>query len=267
MINFKKLIKAGVLSLAFLYCAVLAVLYFAQDSLVFPAPSAVVETLPDYADYAEMQTADGITLKHVRLRGDEGAPKIMFFHGNGALAAYEIERGRILQENGFDVLLVEYRGYGGSGGEPSAEALLKDSLEVYDWYKEDPSDWVFLYAHSLGTGVASYVASQRPVRSMALEAPYAVFSDVAASKHPIFPVRALFKHEINSAEYLKDNDTPVLITHGKRDQVIPLEFGKALYDSLDAENARMEVIENAGHNDLTRHGSIDLALGHFSKSF
>ena len=253
--------------LAFVYLAVLAVLYFAQDNLVFPAPGAVVEVLPEDAEYAEMQTDAGAILRHVRLRGDEGAPKLMFFHGNGTVAAYEIERGRVLQENGFDVLLVEYRGYGGSGGAPSAEALLKDSLEVYDWYNEDESDWVFLYGHSLGTGIASYVASERPVRSMVLEAPYPALSDIAASKHPIFPVRTLLKHKIKPAEYLNGNETPILIVHGKRDQVIPLEFGKALYDTLDPSNARMEIIDDAGHNDLTRHGSIDMALGHFSKSF
>lgn len=267
MINFKKLIKASVISLVFVYFAVLAVLYFMQDNLVFPAPSTVVETLPDYAQFTEMKTEDGTTLRHVRLKGDEGAPKIMFFHGNGSLAAFEIERGRVLQDNGFDVLLVEYRGYGGSGGAPSAKAFLKDSLEVYDWYKEDPSDWVFLYGHSLGTGIASYVASEREVRSVVLEAPYPALSDVAASKHPIFPVRALLKHEINSAEYLMDNKTPILIVHGKNDQVIPLQFGENLYQSLDANHAKIEVIDDASHNDLIRHGSIDLALGHFSKSF
>lgn len=267
MINFKKLIKVSVIALAFVYCAVLIILYTVQDSLLFPAPVAQINTLPEYAQFVEMQTEDGITLRHVRLRGDEGAPKLMFFHGNGTLAAYELERGRIFQENGFDVLLVEYRGYGGSGGAPSADAILKDSLEVYDWYQSTPEDWIFLYAHSLGTGVASYLSSKRPARSMVLEAPYSSLSDVAANKHPIFPVRALFKHEIKSTEYLKDNNTPVLIVHGKRDQVIPLKFGEALYDTLDRETSKIEIIDDAGHNDLTRKGSIDLALGHFSKSF
>lgn len=267
MLNFKKLLKVSVITLAFVYCSVLAILYTQQTSLIFPAPAIDIPALPDYAQFAEMQTEDGVRLRHVRLAGDEGSPKLMFFHGNGTLAAYEIERGRILQENGFDVLLVEYRGYGGSGGIPSAEAMLKDSLEVYDWYQTSQDDWIFLYGHSLGTGMASYVASKRPVRSMVLEAPFPALSDVAASRHPIFPVRALLKHEIKSAEYLKGNDTPILIIHGKRDQVVPLKFGQALYETLDPKYSRIEIIDDAGHNDLTQKGSINLALGHFSKSF
>ena len=262
-----KILKVGILILIAVYLCVLGVLYAVQDDLLFPAPNTTVESLPDYAQFSEMQTEDGETLRHVRLKGDEGAPKLMFFHGNGSLAAYEIERGRILQENGFDVLLVEYRGYGGSSGDPSADDILKDSLTVYDWYNTDNSEWVFLYGHSLGTGIASYVSANRSVKSIVLEAPYSRLSDVAASKHPIFPVRALFKHEINTIEYLKDSKTPILITHGKLDAVIPVEFGEALHQSLNSENATLNIIPDAHHNNLTRKGSIDTALGHFSKVF
>lgn len=267
MSKISKLLKAGVFTLAFLYCGILALLYLAQDSLIFPAPSASVETLPEYAAFEEMQTSDGTLLRHVRLRGDEGAPKLMFFHGNGALASYEIERGRILQENGFDVLLVEYRGYGGSGGTASADAILKDSLEVYDWYSSDENDWVFLYGHSLGSGIASYVASQRPSKYLALEAPFTKLSDIAASNYPMFPVRSLLKHEIATQDYLATIKTPVLIIHGTNDRVVPYHFGEALYQTLDAENTVFQSVDEAGHNNLVSYGSIDMVLQHFSKVF
>lgn len=261
-----KVFRFPFFKLTCVYLLIVGILYTIQSSLLFPAPSVQVNTLPAFAEFSEMETEDGVTLRHVRLRGDEGAPKVMFFHGNGTLAAYQIERGRKLHENGFDVLLVEYRGYGGSEGTPSADVLLKDSLEVYDWYKEDESDWVFLYAHSLGTGVASYLSSKRPVQSMVLEAPYTSLADVAASKYFLFPARLLIRHEINSAEYLKGTNTPILIIHGSHDVTIPLEFGEALYKSLDPKNTKMELVKNAGHN-LIPYGSIDMALAHFSKSF
>lgn len=261
-----KLFKFPFVKLTCVYLLIVGILYTIQDSLIFPAPSAQVNNLPAFAEFSEMETEDGVTLRHVRLRGDEGAPKVMFFHGNGTLAAYQTQRARKLQENGFDVLLVEYRGYGGSEGTPSADSLLKDSLEVYDWYREDESDWVFLYAHSLGTGVASYLSSKRPVQSMVLEAPYTSLADVAASKYFLFPARLLIRHEINSAEYLQGTETPILIIHGSHDVVIPLEFGEALYKSLDPKNTKMQLVENAGHN-LIAYGSIDMALAHFSKSF
>jgi len=253
--------------LACVYLLILGVLYTIQGSLIFPAPDVKVINLPTFAEFSEMKTEDGVTLRHIRLKGDEGAPKLMFFHGNGLLAAHELERGRQLQENGFDVLLVEYRGYGGSSGEPSADSILKDSLAVYDWYIKDETDWVFLYAHSLGTGVASYLSSKRPVQSMVLEAPYASLADVAASKYFLFPVKTLFKHEIGTAEYLKGTKIPILIIHGKEDKVIPLEFGEALFESLDPNNAQIKIIDSAGHNNLISHGSVDTALDHFSRSF
>lgn len=267
MSNLIKLIKVTAGFLVFAYVATLAILYSVQDQQIFPAPQSDVETLPDYAEFSTMKTSDGTMLRHVRLRGDEGAPKVMFFHGNGSLASFELARGRQLQENGFDVLLVEYRGYGGSGGKAGADEILKDSLEVYDWYAEDETEWVFVYGHSLGTGVASHLAANRPVRSLALEAPFNKLSEIAASKHPIFPVRTLLKHEMDSQSSLSQNDTPVLIIHGQKDAVVPIEFGEMLYKALDPKRARFEVLENAGHNNLVANGSIDLVLGHFSKSF
>lgn len=267
MSKLNKILKLFVLVLVGVYLCVMGVLYAVQDNLLFPAPAATVNNLPNYAQFVEMKTPDGETLRHVRLASDEGAPKLMFFHGNGSFAANELERGRILQENGFDVLLVEYRGYGGSSGKPSADDLLKDSLATYDWYNSDKSEWVFLYGHSLGTGVASYLSANRPVKSMVLEAPYANLSDVAASKHPIFPVKMLFKHEINSAEYLKGTLVPIFITHGKLDAVIPVKFGEELYQSLNRDIATLNIIADGNHNNLTQKNSIDMALGHFSKVF
>lgn len=263
----KKIFKFPFIKLAIVYFCIVGVLYSIQDSLLFPIPNTSVETLPDYAKFVEMKTSDGETLTHIHLAGDEGAPKLIFFHGNGTLAGHEIQRGRVLQENGFDVLLAEYRGYGKSSGKPSAELLLRDSLEIYDWYKSDESDWVFLYGFSLGTGVASYLSSKRPVQSMVLEAPYSSLADVAASKYFLFPARMLIKHEINPAKYLQDTKLPILIIHGTDDVVIPVEFGQALYKTLNPDNAKIEIIDDADHTNLMLNGSVGMALGHFSRSF
>lgn len=262
-----KIFRFPFFKLGSVYCLIVGVLYLVQGSLIFPAPDFKVDNLPSFAEFAEMTTEDGVVLRHVRLKAEDGAPKVMFFHGNGSLASLQLDRGRQLHDNGFDVLLVEYRGYGGSTGKPSADALLKDSLAVYDWYKKDESDWMFLYAHSLGTGIASYLSSQRPVQSMVLEAPYTSLADVAASKYFLFPARLLIKHEINTAEYLAEHKTPTLIIHGRNDFVIPLKFGEELYKGLNPKYAKMKIIEDAGHNTLPDEGSIDMALVHFSKSF
>jgi len=264
---FKRLIKSAAITLVALYFCALAALYFLQDSLVFPAPGDPIVELSAPAQYSEMTTSDGETLRHVRFKADDGAPKLMFFHGNGSLAAYEINRGRKLFENGFDVLLVEYRGYGGSSGQPSAEALRRDALETYDWYKGDSSDWIFAYAHSLGTGIAAHLASKREVQSLVLEAPYASLSEIAADRYPMFPVKALFKHEIDSIASLSQSGVPTLVIHGEEDRVIPVRYGAKLYKSLDQNAADWNSLPGVGHNNLVQNGSVNLALNHFIKSF
>ncbi|MDJ0613631.1 MAG: alpha/beta hydrolase [Rhizobiaceae bacterium] len=262
-----KLIQSAIVFAVAFYVLALAALYFLQDRLLFPAPHALITELPAPAEFAEMKTSDGALLRHVRFEADDGAPKLMFFHGNGSLAPYEVARGRQLHENGFDVLLVEYRGYGGSSGTPTGNDLLKDSLEVYDWYKERDDEWIFLYAHSLGTGVASYLSSQREVQSIVLEAPYSSLSDVAADRYPIFPVKALFKHEIDSGKFLQESKLPMLLLHGDQDAIIPYNYGRQLFDRLDPQTASWKLLPGIGHNNLVQNGSVDLAIDHFVKSF
>jgi len=261
-----KFLKSVMIFIMAGYFLLLGLLYVLQDSLVFPAPAAVTGALPEDAQYALMQTSDGETLHHVRMEGKEGAPKVLFFHGNGTLAAYELARGRALNGAGFDVLLAEYRGYGASTGKPSADALLRDALETYDWYVGGSVAPVLVYGHSLGTGIAAHIAENREVNSVVLEAPYTALSDVAADRYPLFPVRALFRHEINALKSLKNADVPTLILHGERDGIIPLQFGRDLYGALARDNVSIRQFPDAGHNDLTRHGSIIFAVDHFKAS-
>ncbi|MEM9279440.1 MAG: alpha/beta fold hydrolase, partial [Pseudomonadota bacterium] len=215
-----KFLKNAALFLGSFYIFALTALYFFQDSLLFPAPQVPDKELSSGAEFLGMKTSDGTVLRHVRLRNIDDSPKIIFFHGNGSLALHELQRGYELQRAGFDVLLAEYRGYGGSGGRPTGKLLLSDGLETYDHFIGNNDARVFLYAHSLGTGVATHIASKRNVNGIVLESPYASLAEVAAGRYPVFPVQLLFRHEINSLAAMQNVAAPVLMVHGKRDSVI-----------------------------------------------
>ncbi len=260
-----KIIKnIGVFLLIF-YVLVLLLLYVLQGTLLFPAPSQPPVGLPENAEFFDMKTADGARLKHIRIPNQPGAPKVIFFHGNGSLAYYELDRGLELNRNGYDVLLAEYRGYGASTGSPSARKLLDDALETYDWFVEPAEDNVYLYAHSLGTGIATYLAAERNVEAVVLESPYSSTADLAASRYPIFPVRLLFKHDIPSQEHLKKVSVPVLMIHGERDDVIPIAYGRKLFESYQSESKEWLSLADAGHNNLLSFGTVAIASEFFKQ--
>lgn len=241
--------KAIAFAVAF-YVLALVLLYLFQDALLFPAPDAAGVGLMAGAEEAIQETSDGTVLRHVRFRNSETAPKLIYFHGNGDTALFSQGLGRAFHDAGFDVLLAEYRGYGGSGGKPSADAILADALETHDGYVGDDEGEIFVLAHSLGTGVASYLSSQRDLSGLALVSSYSSLAGVAASHYPFFPVRLLFRNEIRSADYLKNTQTPVLFFHGDSDRVIPLKFGEELFEATGAASSAWQVLSGVGHNDI-----------------
>ncbi|MEO0910322.1 MAG: alpha/beta fold hydrolase, partial [Pseudomonadota bacterium] len=244
-----------------LYMAVLAALYFLQDSLMFPAPPFERSPLPSNAVAHSIQTTDGKTLRPIELQAsDAAAPYVLFFHGNGGSAERELPRASKFVNAGFNVLLAEYRGYGGSSGSPTAENLLADALLQFDWLREQTDARVYVKGHSLGSGAAMYVAANRDVRAVLLEAPYTSTKDIAQDAYPFVPVGLLFKHNIPSNEFIKDVIEPIMILHGTDDRVIPIRYGKALHE-ISKKGSFVE-IPGAGHW-LPSHGSVEMAIEFF----
>lgn len=221
------------LSLALLvvaYSAVLVLLWFNQDRLLFPAPP-FAQAAPAGFEPVALRAADGVATAALYLPGPEaGSPGIVFFHGNGSLALTETERALALRDAGFAVLLAEYRGYGGSEGAPSEAGLVADGLAAFDWMQQRTAQPPHLYAHSLGTGVAVAVAAQRKVASVVLEAPYSSIADVAADRYPWAPVRWLIRNPFRSDLRIASVDAPMLMMHGDADTVVPIRYGRRLRD-------------------------------------
>ncbi len=241
---------------ALLYAGLLALLYFMQATLLFPAPPLRNLALTNGAVRVEIPTADGVMLRAIHFPAAAGARNVLFLHGNGSSAGHEFERGLALQEAGYGVLLAEYRGYGGSTGKPSADGLRVDAFAAHDWLRSRSDTPVVVYAHSLGTGLAVEVAAQREVAALVLEAPYSSMADVVASHYPWVPVKLLFRHPIPAIDHIGKVRVPTLMIHGVRDTIIPIRFGERLFAAASG-NATWVALPGAGHNSLLRNGSLD----------
>jgi fermentation-respiration switch protein FrsA (DUF1100 family) len=254
------LLKWLLLSAGIGYLCLAALLYVRQRSLMyFPDPGRVSPAaagLPQ-AEEVELATSDGerVIAWHIAPRGDQ--PIVLYFQGNGGNVAGRGERFRRLTSGGVGLLALSYRGYGGSSGSPSEAGLLRDGAAAYEFAAARyPASRIVLWGESLGTAVAVAIAATRPVAGLALESPFTSTVDLAASIYWFMPVRFLMKDTFHSDKRIGSVTAPILILHGTRDEVVPIELGKRLYETVRAPK-RFLPLPGAGHNDHDAYGVVE----------
>ena len=174
---------------------------------------------------------------------------IIYFGGNAEAVVFNAEPF-LKNFSDYTVYLANYRGYGGSTGEPTEEGLYSDSLALYDLLAGEHES-VSVMGRSLGSGVATYLASQRPVSHLALITPYDSIKNVVQAHVPIYPIGLLIKDEYNSVEKAQRVSAPVFIVMAELDKVIPRSHSIELFKAFRAGQVSSINIEGADHNNLT----------------
>ncbi len=245
------------------YVGVIAAMYLAQRSILFPIPSAI-RTTPQAAGFAQAEehvltTADGerVIVWHVPPR--PGHRVVIYFPGNGDTLAGSGSRFEAITSDGTGLVAVSYRGYAGSSGSPSEQGVLSDAATAYAFTAAlyDPVR-IVLWGFSLGSGAAVAVAAEHPVSGLILEAPYTSMVDVAAAAYPFLPARYLLKDTFRSDERIKRVAVPLLIMHGTDDNTIPIAFGKRLF-AMAHEPKQFVRFDGGGHADLGNFGAVETA--------
>jgi pimeloyl-ACP methyl ester carboxylesterase len=219
--------------------------------------------VPDGAHDVWITTADRVRLHgwFFETRVQPKLATVIFFHGNGGNITNVGWVGERLSARGFQVLLFDYRGYGRSDGTIGDErGLYLDADAAYDFVtRNERPENVILYGQSLGTTVAADVGSRRQCGAMILESGLASASDMAASVLPWFPrsLHFLLRNRFESAGKLRQVKSPVLITHGDPDPVIPTEQGRLLFAAAN-EPKKLIIFPGAGHNVFGSLGDIYL---------
>ncbi len=245
------------------YVALVALMCLFQRSLLYlpwgVAPSPAAAGVPEMAEVT-LETADGLSLIAWYRPARSQRPTILYFHGNGGHIGYRAGRVRPYLDAGFGVLLVEYRGYGGNPGRPTEQGLYADGRAALRHLAADavPPQRVVVYGESLGSGVAVHLAREQavsaaPVAAVVLEAPLTSVADVGAHHYPFLPVRWLAKDRFETRSKIADIGAPLLVVHGERDSIVPVRFGRAVFEA--AQEPKESVwVARAGHEDLDLYG-------------
>ena len=232
------------------YTLVVAVMFFAQRSLLYPgAARTPMPSVAAWGTQVEIGTPDGERLAALHVPPEAGRPTILIFGGNGDnIGAYAFLADDFASK-GYGVLAVSYRGYPGSTGAPSETGLLVDGLAAFDWLADRTQGPIVLLGRSLGSGVAVNTAAERQVAALVLVSPFLSVQAIASALYPYLPVSLLIRDSFRSDLRIKRVDAPKLFLHGDLDGVVPLASGRALYD-LASGPKKFSVQRGRGHNDI-----------------
>ena len=247
-----KLIISTILLLIVAAAMIVLLTYIFQRKLLYPAPAGAQPlNLPAGVERHDFPGGYGygIYIPPVRKNLSQTAPAIVFAHGNAELAANWIEGFTPLAEVGIGVMLVEFPSYGGAPGKPSLTAMKQMMLDAFDTVVAKPeidNKRIISHGRSLGGGAACLLADNRPVAAVLLESTFSTLQKLVGELR--YPSR-LLKDKYDNAGVLAKLDVPVMIYHGRIDELIGVHHAEALHKA--AKQSEL-ILQDCDHNSCPR---------------
>jgi len=204
------------------------------------------------------QSGDGTMLFGWYVEAQADRPVILWCHGNAGNIINRLENLRELYRIGLSVFIFDYRGYGRSQGKPSEEGLYQDALGAYDYLTRTRMirpERIVVFGRSLGAAVAGEVAVQKPAAGLILESAFPSIGAVAKFHYGGVPVHWLLGANFALIDRLPQLSLPKLIIHGEKDDIIPLELGRQVFEAAKPPKS-FYVIEGADHNNTYQVGGM-----------
>lgn len=181
---------------------------------------------------------------------------VLHLHGNSVSAFQEEQIRHAVQMTalGLSVLSFDYRGFGQTPGEPSEQGLYEDATAAWQWLRSKgvPADRIIIWGHSLGSGPATWLATQQPAAALVLFGAFTSIPDVGADTYPYMPVRRLATIKFASIDRMPQVHIPVLVAHTTADKIVPYKHGLKLFAAAK-EPKRLLSLDAAGVDRLGGH--------------
>lgn len=235
------------------YAAVCVLIYFIQEKFIFhpeklPADFKFRYDRPFKEVFFDVERNVRINGLHFAVAAPKGI--ILYFHGNTRSIKGWAKYSKDFTKYGYDLIMIDYRGFGKSTGKRSEEAMLKDAQFVYRKMKETyAEDQIIVYGRSIGSGFAVRVASLNTPRFCILDAPYYSFQNISSRYLPFLPMPFLLKYPIRADLWMEYVKCHTYILHGTRDRLIPIRSSERLA-AIAPERITLIRIEGGGHNNL-----------------
>ncbi|MCB1107940.1 MAG: alpha/beta fold hydrolase [Chlamydiia bacterium] len=267
----KKKVLLIISSCLFLILLAIGHIYYHQEELLFQKATLSQDYQFSYEEPFKELFFE--TEKEAKINGlycNTEAPKgvVLYFHGRGGNLSDNW--GKVSKEftsRGYDLLVMDYRGFGKSTGKLSEQAICYDADFCYRYLLETfRENQIVVYGRSLGTGVATYVASHHDPKSLILECPYFSIIDLTPRQTPYLPrflVPMILKYHFRTDKWIVKVDAPIHIFHGTDDELVPYDSSTRLLRLIkDKRDASLISIERGKHNHLRLHPKYQDALTH-----
>lgn len=227
--------------------------YFIQERLIFKPEKLPKDFQYKYnAPFEELffDVEPGVRINGLHFYREQPRGLILYFHGNTRSIKGWARYARDFYRYDYDVVLVDYRGFGKSTGKRSEEKLHSDMQFVYDTLaKKYTEDHLIIYGRSMGSGFATKLAAENNPRYLILDAPYYSFKKVAERYLPFLPIRYVLRYHLRTDKWIGNVHCPIYIIHGTRDWLIPIAHSEKL-QQINAKRTTLIRIGGGGHNNL-----------------
>jgi pimeloyl-ACP methyl ester carboxylesterase len=247
------LISHPLLYIILIYIAIAVLVYFVQERLIFKP-----EKLPqDFAykydiPFEELffDVAPGIRINGLHFYCDQPKGLVLYLHGNSKSIKGWAKYARDFYRYQYDVVLVDYRGFGKSTGKRSEKEMLSDMQHVYEQLLKGHAEHdMIVYGRSLGSGFAAKLAADNKPRYLILDAPYFSFIKVVERFVPIFPHKWILRYHLHTDKWIRKVNCHTYILHGTRDWLIPIRHSEKL-QQLNPGKITLIRIHGGAHNNL-----------------
>jgi len=246
------------------YLALLALAWVFQERIAFPAPR---DSLPQPRDVGlprgeivELVTESGVRLAGWYLpptgvAGSTSFPALLWFYGNGETVASIWPILRDFQPPGTALMVLDYPGYGASGGRATESGMYEAAELAYEALERRPEvdgRRIYVYGRSVGSAVATRLAARHPVAGLILESPFTSAREMSRQHYGIFP-RFILRLELDNLSTIRGVRCPVLVFHGTADALVPTTMGRRVAAAAPGP-VELVLIEGAGHNETYEIG-------------
>ena len=214
----------------------------------------------EYRDVT-LHTSDDVKIHGWFIPG-AGTKVLLFFHGNAGNISHRLYSIRQFHSLGLSVLIIDYRGYGQSGGRPGEAGMNRDALAAWEYLtgemETDPGD-IILFGRSLGGAVAAKLASRTEPSALIVESAFTSVPDIASELYPWLPARWLSRMRHATRDYVESVRAPVLVIHSRDDEIIPFHHGERIFESAAAPRTLLPL--RGSHNDAWLHDEANYING------
>lgn len=252
------------------YFVISIILYFFQDLFLFK-PEKLPKEFQFYYENQQteeynIETRDGAIINGLRFKAKDPKGVVFYLKGNSKSIKGWGKFAVDFTRHGYDVIMVDYRGFGKSTGRRTQKNIKRDMQLIYDKIKEKVSEkYIILYGRSLGSGFATKLASMNNPRMLILDAPYYSLSKVAKKFIPFMPLSLLIKFPMPTYKWLKYVNCPIHIIHGTDDRLIPYKTSVKL-SKIKPKSTTLHSVIGGGHKDLNTFESYHKMLSEIINS-